>query len=141
MFKPPVRSYAWSFATRCSWFNLSEAFDTPIKKTAYLNPFSTCFSSWLPCAREFNKLLKWFTEITENLIKWIFHKFSLLYLPGFYWSLTLSWRRSISYRNQSSDLQSTSMELFLYDIGLHHERVKLFPPIVFGQLFSAIVLC
>ena len=39
--------------------------------------------------------------------------------------LTLSWRRPISYRNQSIDLWSKSMDWFLYDIGLRHdERVK-----------------
>ena len=37
--------------------------------------------------------------------------------------LTLSWRRPISYRNQSIDLRK-SMDWFLYDIGLRHERVK-----------------
>ena len=38
--------------------------------------------------------------------------------------LTLSWRRPISYRNQSIDLWSKSMDWFLYDISLRHERVK-----------------
>ena len=38
--------------------------------------------------------------------------------------LTLSWRRPLSYRNQSIDLQSKSMDWFLYDNGLHHKRVK-----------------
>ena len=32
--------------------------------------------------------------------------------------------RSISYRNQSIDLQSKSMDWFLYDIGLGRERVN-----------------
>ena len=39
-------------------------------------------------------------------------------------SLTLSWRRPMSYRNQSIDLRNTYMDWFLYDIGLRHERVK-----------------
>ena len=39
--------------------------------------------------------------------------------------LTLSWWRPLSYRNQSIDLQSKSVDWFLYDNGLHHERVKL----------------
>ena len=38
--------------------------------------------------------------------------------------LTLSWRRLLSYRNQSSDLLSKSMDCFLYDNGLRHERVN-----------------
>ena len=41
----------------------------------------------------------------------------------FLW-LTLSWRRPLSYRNQSIDLQSKSVYWFLYDNGLRHERVK-----------------
>ena len=39
----------------------------------------------------------------------------ILYL----WFLTFSWRRSVSYRNQSE-----SMDWFLYDRDLRHERVK-----------------
>ena len=38
--------------------------------------------------------------------------------------LTLSWRRPLSYRNQSGDLLSKSMDCFLYDNGLRHERVN-----------------
>ena len=40
--------------------------------------------------------------------------------------LILSWRRSLSYRNHSIDLQNKSMDWFLYDNGLHHERGKVF---------------
>ena len=39
--------------------------------------------------------------------------------------LTLSWRRPLSYRNQSLDLLCKLMDWFLYDIGLCHERVNL----------------
>ena len=39
-------------------------------------------------------------------------------------SLTLSWWRPLSYRNQSIDLFCKSMDWFLYDNGLRHERVK-----------------
>ena len=44
------------------------------------------------------------------------------------WSfpLTLLWRRPLSYRNQSTDLRNKSMDWFLYDNGLRHERVKDF---------------
>ena len=41
-------------------------------------------------------------------------------------TLTLSRRRSQSYRNQSTDLLCKSMDWFLYDTNLHHERVKTF---------------
>ena len=38
--------------------------------------------------------------------------------------LTLSWRRPLSYRNQSIDLWSKSIDRFLFDNGLRHERVN-----------------
>ena len=38
--------------------------------------------------------------------------------------LTLSWRRPLSYRNQSIDLRSKTLDWVLYDNGLRHERVK-----------------
>ena len=38
--------------------------------------------------------------------------------------LALSWRRPLSYRNQSINLQSKSMDWFLYDNGLCHDRVN-----------------
>ena len=39
--------------------------------------------------------------------------------------LTLSWRRPILCRNQSIDSRTKSMDWFLYDIGLRHERVNV----------------
>ena len=39
-------------------------------------------------------------------------------------SLTLSWRKPLSYRNQSIDLLCKSMDWFLYDNNLRHERVN-----------------
>ena len=45
-------------------------------------------------------------------------------LKRLYCILSLSWRRSLSYRNQSIDLLRKSVDWFLYDNGLHHERVK-----------------
>ena len=39
--------------------------------------------------------------------------------------LTLSWRRPLSYRNQSIDLLNKSTDWFLYDNDLRHERVKV----------------
>ena len=38
----------------------------------------------------------------------------------------LSWRRPLSYRNQSVDLLCKSMDCFLYDNGLPHEMVNSF---------------
>ena len=39
---------------------------------------------------------------------------------------TLSWSRPLSYRNQSIDLLDKSMDWFLYDNDLRHERVNFF---------------
>ena len=39
--------------------------------------------------------------------------------------LNLSWRRSLSYKNQSIDLLYKSMDWFLYDRDLCHERVNI----------------
>ena len=47
---------------------------------------------------------------------------SRIYVPEF--SLILSWRRPLSYSNQSIDLLYKSMDWFLYDNDLVHERVK-----------------
>ena len=41
--------------------------------------------------------------------------------------LTFSWRRPLSYRNQSTDLRCTSMDWVLYDRDLLHERVEVLP--------------
>ena len=38
--------------------------------------------------------------------------------------LNLLWRRSLLYRNQSIDMQNKSMDWFLYDKSLWHERVN-----------------
>ena len=40
-------------------------------------------------------------------------------------SLILSWRRFLSYRNQSIDLLCKSLHWFPYDWDLRHERVKV----------------
>ena len=51
-------------------------------------------------------------------------------------SLTLSWPGPLSYRNQSIDLQSKSMDWFLYDNGPRHERVnRLLDIYIFENLF------
>ena len=49
---------------------------------------------------------------------------SLLRHPHILTSLTLSWRRPLSYRNQSIYLLHKSVDWFLYDNSLRHERVN-----------------
>ena len=46
--------------------------------------------------------------------------------------LTLSWQRPLWYRNQSIDLPSKSMDWFLYDNGLRHERVKFYLVLIYS---------
>ena len=69
--------------------------------------------------------------MNENTFAGIFFFYYFFVFLSFFFSsfciLTqsnLSWRRSLSYTNQSIDLQSKSMDWFLYDNGLCHERVK-----------------
>ena len=50
--------------------------------------------------------------------------------------LTLSCGRPVSYRNQSIDLHSKSMDWFLYDKDLRHERVN-----IADANFIELVLC
>ena len=47
--------------------------------------------------------------------------------------LTLIWRGSQSYRSQFIDLQSKSMDWFLYNRDIRHERVK---KIFWGQVYE-----
>ena len=55
----------------------------------------------------------------------IFSQFNTtLYLDWLNSLLTLWWRQSLSYWNQSIHLLRKSMDWFLYDNGLRHERVK-----------------
>ena len=54
---------------------------------------------------------------------------SISYFDQILWKrgryLILSWRRPLSYRNQSIDLLRTSVDWILYDNGLRHERVNI----------------
>ena len=66
-------------------------------------------------------------ELLENIE--IKRSVSLKLVKNFFSSkvlfhLILSWRRSLSYRNQFIGLQSKSVEWFQYDRGFRHERVK-----------------
>ena len=69
-----------------------------------------------------------FAEIVDGL-KLFSQKAQFKYLTCFWiriWSipLTLSWRRFLLCRNKSIDLQSKSMDWFLYDRDFRRERVK-----------------
>ena len=70
--------------------------------------------------RQVNIKLEWIhytkvitLEVFQNII--IYHEKRCL---------ALSWRKSLSYRNQSIDLLCKSMDWFLYNRDLRHERFK-----------------
>ena len=82
---------------------------------------------------------RWRNSVTYNSVK-LFYTFpcgfmsaittksniigNLASLGDFITPLTLSWRKPISYRNQSIYLLYKPMDWFLYDIGLRRERIK-----------------
>ena len=82
----------------------------------------------------------WNTTLALNLLVYHLRVFLKYAMTNDRWSipslilqssLTLSWRRPLSYRNQSIDLLRKSMDWVLYDNGLRHERVKsIFPSIL-----------
>ena len=55
----------------------------------------------------------------------VFSHLKRLLREDWFINLTCLWRGPLSYRNQSIDLQSKSVDWFLYDNGLRHERVKV----------------
>ena len=66
-----------------------------------------------------------FSLVASTLLKNVTWVLVIATIPKLKNWLTLSWRRSLSNRNQSIDLPSKSMDWFLYDNGLRHERVKV----------------
>ena len=73
------------------------------------------------------KMLVAFTYTLDKIYKSVW--------PIGHYSLTLSWRKSLLYRNMSIDLLWKSMDWLLYDGDLHHERVKL----VIGNLSLEVI--
>ena len=68
----------------------------------------------------------WHRNFPVNFAKFsrtTFLSLSIFSQPWFF--LTLSWRKPLSYRNQAIELLCKSMDWFLYDNGLRHERVNL----------------
>ena len=70
-------------------------------------------------------------ETNFNLSFFLFYHSKVLLLVILFTikQLTLSWQRPLSYGNQSTDFLCKSMNWFLYDKGLRHERVKGFEPL------------
>ena len=83
---------------------------------------SLLFFRWMFC------YINYYTETSlillaffiSNCVRIVWYSF-LRKMPD---NLTLLWRRSLSYRNQFIDLHRKSMDRFLYDRELPHERVN-----------------
>ena len=77
--------------------------------------------------REWVEVRSWFPMLFPYIHRG--HKFiqaiKLIVVSPAWLCLTLSWRRPFSYRNQSIDLLCKSMDWFLYDNSLRHERLKV----------------
>ena len=67
----------------------------------------------------------WLSDIFRDYreVKWVWK------------GLTLLWRGSLSYRNQSIDFFCKSMDWFLYNRGLRHERINYFELLATGNMF------
>ena len=88
--------------------------------TSFLTFFDECISFWWMYLFSMNVSL--FEILFSNAVKRYVSVALNACLPVF--KLTLSWRKFLSYRNQSTDLQNKSMDFFLYDRDLRHEKGK-----------------
>ena len=101
---------------------------TPQQRLQIFIKYSKCFRGAIVDISTFK------SEFRNSYFLWQFHSNNCSY------SLTLSWRRPLSHRNQSIDLQSKSMDWFLYDNGLRHERVKYSKYICKGDFRNSAVI-
>ena len=82
--------------------------------------FSTTFFVWF-----FKQNVSHLYSINwSNFINWLSLFFEIWSICALQLLLTLSWQRPLSYRNQTIHLLPKSVDWFLYDNGLRHERVK-----------------
>ena len=116
-----------------------------------------CSMSWKRCSQNPVNHLKWsFSQkwLRDEAVTFFPKRRHLKCLTGFWihlWlglgvrllvgsCLTLSWRRSLSYRKQSIDLQSKSMDWFRYDKDLCHERVHFLQSFISAEYFDHLLL-
>ena len=92
-------------------------------------------------------LQRWMVNInffmTEASVHWLktikmIKKCKVMVLSNLY-VLTLSWWRTLSYRNQSIDLPCKSRDWFLYDGALRHERVNKNNFFIFCKLKGIVI--
>ena len=88
----------------------------------FINPLSANPTKWS------NTLKQFVSKFRTNCFS-VFDHFVGLVLNGLTW-----WRRPL-YKNQSIDLLCKSMDWFLYDNSLRHERVQIFFLLMLGYNF------
>ena len=111
----PVFNHCKAVSYMCAYFSKAEA-----GKDVF-NRVVLDFEKMKAIAKVYTTKMEWSIQEAVYLIMsefWLWKTFPNVMF------LTLSWRRPLSYRNQSIDLRSKSMDWFLYDIGLRHEMVK-----------------
>ena len=94
----------------------SKALERSVRKATKIFPFSTDFFHFSIMDIRQYYAPRLYLKQHWNLEKIFSKKIDIC--------LLLSWWRPLSYRNQSIDLRNKSMDWFLYDNGLRHERVK-----------------
>ena len=94
----------WGYRVYCSHYTLN--FPLSLVLSTFFKSSSICLNISIPLCALLN-------ESSYRLLRLLISA-----------SLTLSWWRLLSYRNQSIDLQSKSMAWFLHDKGLRHERLN-----------------
>ena len=107
-------------------FNIFNISFVPVEQKKYLPCMCLFWSSLFPSVEicftktSCNSILFYFKWLTWCSLFWSHINCSIILASV----LNLSWRRSLSYRNQSIDFQNKSKDWFVYDRDLHHERVK-----------------
>ena len=109
-----------NIATKQAFFTFSNKFYKQVDNVAMGSPLYSPLTNIFNCCSESRWLPGYHIDF-DFMISMFLHYFFLLIMQI---NWTLSWRRPLSYRNQSIDLRSKSMDWFLYDNGLSHERVK-----------------
>ena len=125
---PLICFFLWSVPERRNFFvcvtNSGDIIPLFHKKAISHDPLRKIYQNLAEtCKNKFyqNEIkLDWLNVLIKNLLRYSIMK-NLLFPQNS--GLTLSWRRTISNR-ESIHLQSKSMDWFLYDIGLRHERVN-----------------
>ena len=121
----------WEWLLNVFWQNMSRRkLETDIWSSTQIQKFiMRCYFYWLGylyCLLNKPMICFVLTMFSKIRVKCMYSDLAaVVYMVAFRSiTFTLSWRRPLSYTNQSIDLLCKSMEWFLYDNGLRHERVK-----------------